>query len=906
LRVDGTAPTGSIAINGGAQNTNSTNVTLNVSASDVDDAVTEMGFSNDGSNWSAWQAYATTASWSLSTGDGAKTVYARFRDTVGNVSATTTDTITLDTVAPTGSVVIDSGATYATSTSVNLTVSASDTTSGVAQMSFSNDDSNWSAWEMYATSKSWTLATGDGSKTVYARYKDNAGNVSANATDTITLDTTLPTGAVNALGTYQISLTFTISWSGSDATSGIANYDVQYRDGAGGTWTDWQTSTTATSASFTGQDAHTYYFRARARDNAGNISAYSSSDTQTTVDTTSPTPGTLTINGGAQNTNTTAVTLTLAASDATSGVAQMSFSNDGSSWSAWETYATSKAWTLASGDGGKSVYARFKDGAGNVSANTSASITLDTVAPTGTVVIAGGATYATSTNVNLTLSASDATSGVAQMSFSDDGSNWSAWEAYTTSKAWALASGDGSKTVYVRYKDNAGNVSTPVSDTIILDTAPPSSSMVALPSVSPGTFSLAWSASDATSGVANYDLQVRVGATGTWTTVLTGTTTLSATYSGTNGNTYYFRVRATDAAGNVEAWREPYDTFTLVDTENPVGSVIINKGTTTGQGALYTTSPNVILALSTNDSQSGVTSFRLSTNGTDYSSWYNYVQAPSANLGSGDGLKTIYVQFRDAVGNISSAYTDTIILDTHAGSEYGLSINAGATWTNSTAVTLTIPSQVGTAEMQVSNDGGFAGAQWEPYSLYKDWQIISYGSYVIPRTVYVRFRNTVGSTSGGFSDDIILDVAAPTGSVSIVGVSGSAARNNLAVTLVLSATDDVSGVAGMLISNRSDFVGATWEPYATSRTWTLGGNNTVYVRFKDNASNVSQTYSASPLSTPTATPTSTATPTATPTSTATPTATPTSTATPMATPTSTATPMATPASPPLFLPLVVR
>jgi hypothetical protein len=146
--------------------------------------------------------------------------------------------------------------------------------------------------------------------------------------------------------------------------------------------------------------------------------------------------------------------------------------------------------------------------------------------------------------------------------------------------------------------------------------------------------------------------------------------------------------------------------------------------------------------------------------------------------------------------------------------------------------------------MQISNDGGFAGAQWEPYSLYKDWQIISYGNYVIPRTVYARFRNTVGSTSGGFSDDIILDVTAPTGSVSIVSPTRPRAPAST-VTLALSAVDDVSGVGRMMLSNRMDFIGGTWQAYTTSAAWTLDANNTVYVRFRDNAGNVSQTYSAS-------------------------------------------------------------
>lgn len=51
---------------------------------------------------------------------------------------------------------------------------------------------------------------------------------------------------------------------------GIAAYDVQARDGYEGAWTGWLTGTIATSGTFTGIHGHTYFFRARARDQVGN------------------------------------------------------------------------------------------------------------------------------------------------------------------------------------------------------------------------------------------------------------------------------------------------------------------------------------------------------------------------------------------------------------------------------------------------------------------------------------------------------------------------------------------------------------------------------------------------------------------------------------------------------------
>jgi len=76
---------------------------------------------------------------------------------------------------------------------------------------------------------------------------------------------------------------------GADAGTGLANFDVQARDGDG-PWTDWLTSTTALSATFGGFDGHTFYFRARGRDAVDNVGNYASGngDTSTFVDSRRP------------------------------------------------------------------------------------------------------------------------------------------------------------------------------------------------------------------------------------------------------------------------------------------------------------------------------------------------------------------------------------------------------------------------------------------------------------------------------------------------------------------------------------------------------------------------------------------------------------------------------------------
>jgi hypothetical protein len=90
------------------------------------------------------------------------------------------------------------------------------------------------------------------------------------------IDATAPSSAVNLLPAYHDTVSFTVAWSGNDNTgSGIASYDVEYKDGADSAWRRWFTGTTSTSAVYTGaQRGHVYYFQSRARDIAGNSETF--------------------------------------------------------------------------------------------------------------------------------------------------------------------------------------------------------------------------------------------------------------------------------------------------------------------------------------------------------------------------------------------------------------------------------------------------------------------------------------------------------------------------------------------------------------------------------------------------------------------------------------------------------
>ncbi|HKD95415.1 MAG TPA: IPT/TIG domain-containing protein [Gaiellaceae bacterium] len=104
----------------------------------------------------------------------------------------------------------------------------------------------------------------------------------------------------------------------------------------------------------------------------------------------------------------------------------------------------------------------------------------DTVAPSGTIQVDGGAASTNSTTASLTLSATNATSGdpVSDMAFSVDGGGFGAFQPYSTSATVPIPAVEGSHTVAVEYRNGAGAVSTSASDSVYLVTAAPTISSV--------------------------------------------------------------------------------------------------------------------------------------------------------------------------------------------------------------------------------------------------------------------------------------------------------------------------------------------------------------------------------------------------------------------------------------------
>jgi hypothetical protein len=225
------------------------------------------------------------------------------------------------------------------------------------------------------TSKTFTVPVlndglADGNQTVNLTLSGPTGSVTLGGQSTAVLTLAeLPTSSVAPLPAAVNSASFTVSWSGSTPSGlGIASYDVFVSDD-GGPFTAWQTGTAATSATFTGQDGHTYGFYSVATDSAGNVQLTPAGAQATTlVDLDPPTSS---VNPLPAVTNATSFTVSWSGSDGArgSGVAtyDVFVSDNGGPFTRLLTATTQTSTTFQGAFGHTyAFYSVATDNAGNV------------------------------------------------------------------------------------------------------------------------------------------------------------------------------------------------------------------------------------------------------------------------------------------------------------------------------------------------------------------------------------------------------------------------------------------------------------------------------------------------------------------------------------------------------------
>ncbi|WP_423250573.1 Ig-like domain-containing protein [Enterobacter roggenkampii] len=660
--------------------------------------------------------------------DGTYQYQVRVIDNAGNVGATDSQDVVIDLTKPAATTItVDSitqdtglsGSDFITSDnqiSLKGTLGAALGSGDHAQISL---DGGVTWIDVSVSGLSWTYVDGrtlaDGDYNYQLRVIDDAGNISATASQVVTIDTVAP----------DASKTIAID-SISDDT-GLSSSDFITRDTSltlhgslGATLADGEYAQISLDGGVTWQNVivtgnswyyvdsrtlgnQTYDYYVRVVDAAGNVGA--SAHQQVTVDTIAPDAAitvsvdNITVDTGFDNndflTSSTSYTLhgTLGAELGAGEYVQVSM-DGGTTW----VYATvsgtqwSYSDTRALTDGSHNYQVRVVDQAGNVGATTSQAVTVDTQAPQYGVTIdsisddtgqsgSDFITMDTTLTINGSLGSALASDERVQISL-DGGNTW--LDTTVTNQRWSYTDTrdlpDGDYTYQVRIIDQAGNVGSTASQVVTVDTTPPTTVGTVVSYTDgegerQGTFGSAV-ATDDNSPLINGTLNrapddgeiVQLYRDG----VLLGQVTMngSASWSfqdnGLSDGNHTYIVRVTDRAGNYTE----SDGFVLnVDTSIPTTTAAITAQTTSDTTPIVTGTVSADLV---NGEYLVVTvngkTYTSQTGGAvvvdpDHNTWY--LQIPDGDaLSVASYSVTAQVKSSAGNGNTTGTATGSLVIDT--------------------------------------------------------------------------------------------------------------------------------------------------------------------------------------------------------------------------------------------------
>jgi hypothetical protein len=655
------------------------------------------------------------------------------------------------------------------------------------------------------TLNGWALGSvAEGRVTVSVYYNGLVNSLAATTntySDAIILDRTNPglaTGETSprpwtnipAPGTYTWNPALDVTPSGVTEISGVDPLNYSYYWGTQNAAAEPSKITSNNPNTVIGLSCDTnipggsgtYILQARARDNAGNIGGWNTVLTYR-YDNTTPN-GTAAPNSSQVNNRN--VLLTLTAADTHSGIAGVYIGEsrppDGSiSWTAVTgglSYTNSAyPYTLTSGDGLKTVYARYKDAAGNLSDWYQFTVDLreKNSGYTGSLKINDGAEW-TNTQI-VTLNFAYAPSVGAQMKvFNEDNSSILLYNgpAQPTINNYALTDADGVRKVSVLFYDGYGNEWGTYNAEIKLDRGapyvPPGVNGIVINGGADYTYTtLNANLTIRATDVQSQQLEMRIlngdgsGDTG-WISYSQGYYPWTLFADSVNNNTATVNIVFRDPAGNLSATYND----TIIVTGRPYIIIAESRGE-------YTNVTNNILTLVAPGAKAMQLSNDPGFQDATTSVWLNYSNLyPVWPLlpPNGEGLKHVYARF-DYLGDQSDPQqivtaSDTIIYDITPpfvdpdrpippaqpddpgytqGSAWAL-INNGASYTYSELVDLRLSAtdNYGQVYMYISNDPqdpNFAiPASYEPFAPTKSWVLLPGDG---PKAVYTQFMDQAGN-----------------------------------------------------------------------------------------------------------------------------------------------------------------
>ncbi len=397
----------------------------------------------------------------------------------------------------------------------------------------------------------------------------------------------------------------------------------------------------------------------------------------------------------------------------------------------------------------------------------------------------------------------------------------SIWETYSSFKDVTLSAGDGTKRVYVQFRDAFGNQSSVMNDSILLKSS------------SNGYIGVWINNGEALTNDNNVVLSM----------LFPGATRMQLSSRSDFFNSYWeifsetkkFKFEAGDgpkvvyakfSGGNADP-NKVYTGSIQLDTTGPEVAFTINGGAAKTNNITVTLNFTPLQVPSKMQiEQDG--SFDAESTWVQYSDSYQYV------LSNTEGTKTVYARFADELGNIFGPVTDQIELDLTPPQNISFSINDGESQTSELEVRLSVSAD-DASQIMISNNENFAGATYERYKTIKSWVLGGYGI----QSVYMMFVDDASNTSSAIVQSIeVIGEPAASGSIKINEDDSysESATNSLYVYSDVATKFRISEN-----ENFSTLSDITYTPNYTGNVMKidnfvfdpLAGHKKVYVRFQD-------------------------------------------------------------------------
>ena len=793
----------------------------------------------------------TSSSWSMTLdmtalSDGPIVLSISHSDLAGNSFGPLSTTVTKNTSFPTGNnIVIAGGASYTTTSTVNLTLISG----GASEMYITNSAGCGSGgtWETMSANKSgWILGQTNTTATVYAKFRNSALNESSCIYSTIVHDSIAPTFTISSPANG--SMVDSGNQSNFVVTGSCSESGTIHVTGAVTLTTSCSNPTFSIPFDFSGLGEGSVNLSMHLTDSAGNTSTTLNS--YFIKDTTAPSGLSLAIQGGAPAVNSMLVTLTIGATNAY----EMYVTNTPgcASGGIWESFSESKtSWQLTTPNTTNTVYIKFRNAALNESACISDSIDHDNIAPTVAII---------SPVANSYVNAASASSFTISGSCSENGqmvslSGMTTAQTTCTGGAWSIALdvsavSDGQITLKADLSDLAGNNATQASRSFLKDTFGPNTTQIHIAGGAGWTNAnpvpIDFYAMGATDMYVTNDSTCTTG--GTWQSYTTHINSWTLAQTNSVARVYVkYRDSALNESGCLQGSIIHDNIAPTVAISNPAAGSYINF---TNQTSFHVDGT-------------------CSENGYPVELWFNSVLRGSVPCSAGtwsqnldlspvaDGAITFEVHQTDVAGNTATPDTRAFVKDVSNPTGASLIMASGAPYTTSTSVSLTL-SAIGATEMYVTNDiNCMTGGTWESYSTNKSgWTL---GQSNTTAWVYVKYRNLAQNESGCVGDSIVHDNVPPIFTTLPTYSSTNASLGaSPAIAVNFSATDSTSGIAtyqyaigtaplGTSMNDVRDWTivpGATFT--ATGLSLAGGFDYYVSVRALDNAGNISAPITGAP------------------------------------------------------------